>query len=588
MVFQTCKSASRTMRIGGALALLLVATNAAAIECRYAVSNDWGSGFTANITVTNDGASAINGWQVQWRQNGGSTVSSSWNANVSGSNPYTARNVDWNRTIAPGASQSFGVQGNGNDSTATILGCTADGGSMSSSSIASSSPASSSSSSIAVSSSSSVPASSASSSSVGDTTEITIQENAAGFCHVNGTIDSNNGGFTGSGFANTENTAGSAVEWRVRASAGEYHMLTWRYANASGNNRAGRVLVNGVAVATVDFPSTGAWNSWTEATANIALNAGENTIRLEATSAEGLGNIDSLTVVGSNPQPVACVGSSSSSSSSNSSSGNGYPLGNAPVPSAGCGKAPGLQNGTHRMTSAGLNREYIVSLPSNYNMNKPHRLVFGMHWMNGSAEAVAGWSQWFGLKARDTQQNTIFVAPQGYTTGSAWRGGDNRDHIFFDDLNARLASNLCIDKSRIFSVGFSFGAMYTNALAQTHQDVLRGIVLYATADYNIYFPANTGKPLAFMAVHGINDPTTPITSGRRSRDRFVANNKCTVPGSVPEARRGSSHVIYDYNCPSNYPVRWVTFDGAHTYPPNNTPVGSSWVHPVAWQFITQF
>ena len=322
MIFQQLTCVPRTMRIGGALALLLAATNAAAIECRYAVSNDWGSGFTANITVTNDGTSTINGWQVQWQQNGGSTVSSSWNANVSGSNPYTARNVDWNRTIAPGASQSFGVQGNGNDSTATILGCTADGGSTSSSSIASSSPASSSipSSSLSSSSMSSAPVSS-SSSSIGNTTEITIEENTIGFCHVEGSVDANNGGFTGSGFANTDNTAGSGVEWRVRASAAEYHTLTWRYANASGNNRAGRVLVNGVAVATVDFPSTGAWNSWTEATATIALSAGDNTVRVEATSAEGLGNIDSLTVVGSNPQPAACGTSSSSSSSSSSSGG---------------------------------------------------------------------------------------------------------------------------------------------------------------------------------------------------------------------------------------------------------------------------
>ena len=57
-------------------------------------------------------------------------------------------------------------------------------------------------------------------------------------------------------------------------------------------------------------------------------------------------------------------------------------------------------------------------------------------------------------------------------------------------------SELCIDNSRIFSVGFSFGAMFTNALAQTHQSTLRGVVVYATADYNIYFPKNTGEPLA--------------------------------------------------------------------------------------------
>ena len=236
------------------------------------------------------------------------------------------------------------------------------------------------------------------------------------------------------------------------------------------------------------------------------------------------------------------------------------------------------------MTSAGLNREYIVTLPDKYDPNTPHRLVFGMHWMNGSADDVQGWSKWFGLKALDKENSTVFVAPQGYTDSSPWRG-DNKDHVFFDDLNAALTSGLCIDSSRVFSVGFSFGAMYTNALAQNHQGVLRGVVVYATADYNIYFPANTGMPLAYMGVHGLKDPTCPIDSGRKSRDRFVKNNGCTIPATVPEAKAGGDYVKYDYKCPSNYPVRWATFDGKHTYPPNDT---GTWVYGMTWEFISQF
>ncbi len=131
------------------LTSLALPGKAFALQCSYTVNNDWSSGFTANITVTNDTTSAINGWQVQWQHNGGSTVTSSWNATTSGTNPYTARNVDWNGNIAPGASQSFGVQGNGDNSTATIVGCITDGGSASSRSsarVSSSAPRSSSSS----------------------------------------------------------------------------------------------------------------------------------------------------------------------------------------------------------------------------------------------------------------------------------------------------------------------------------------------------------------------------------------------------------------------------------------------------------
>jgi poly(3-hydroxybutyrate) depolymerase len=264
----------------------------------------------------------------------------------------------------------------------------------------------------------------------------------------------------------------------------------------------------------------------------------------------------------------------------------GYPLKNPPVASAGCGKPLStfkVGTNTYKITSAGLNREYIVNIADNYDPNTPHRVVFGMHWYGGSADAVQGWSKWFGLKALD-KDATIFVAPNGTGNPLLWTQGE-KDHAFFDDLVTLFDSELCVDKSRIFSVGFSFGAMFTNSLAQTHQDVLRGVVVYETADYNIYFPPNTGKPLGYMGVHGLQDPTCPIAAGRSSRDRFVKNNACTVPATVPEAKSGGNYVTYDYMCQSNYPVRWTTFDGKHTYPPNDT---GTWVYGLTWEFITQF
>jgi poly(3-hydroxybutyrate) depolymerase len=422
----------------------------------------------------------------------------------------------------------------------------------------------------------------------GGNTEILLQENAAGFCSVDGTVDSNHDGFTGSGFANTANVKGNGVEWQVDVSQAGTYGLQWRYANGGKSGRPGDVFIDGkLQYQGVPFPETGSWSNWADSpSAELWLDQGSHTVRLQATAGEGLSNIDSFSISGnSSVSGKACQSDGQAPGGNPPTPTNGYPLGNPPVPSAGCGKFPGLQSGTHTMTSAGLRREYIVSVPENYDANTPHRLVFGMHWFGGSAEAVAGWSKWFGLDQLDTEETTIFVAPQGYSDGSPWRGRDNRDHIFFDDLYTHLASSLCVDTSRVFSVGFSFGAMYTNALAQTHQDILRGVVVYATADYNIYFPKNTGKPLAYMGVHGLRDPTCPIESGRRSRDRFVANNGCTTPGAVPEARRGGGHVTFDYECPANYPVRWSTFDGAHTYPPNNT---GTWVHDETWDFITQF
>ena len=282
---------------------------------------------------------------------------------------------------------------------------------------------------------------------------------------------------------------------------------------------------------------------------------------------------------------------SGAGSDSQATPGEGYPLGNPAVPSAGCGKTLSTfksgANTTYKITSAGLNREYIVYIPSSYDPGKPYRLVFSMHCMGSSATNSANNEQYYRLKPLDTESNTIFVAPQGYTDGSPWRGGDNKDHVFFEDMVKLFNSELCIDTSRIFSVGFSFGAMFTNGLAQTHQDTLRGVVVYATADYNIYFPANTGKPLAYMGVHGTADGTCPFKSGKSSIERFVKNNKCTTSGTVLEAT-SSTHVVYDYTCPSNYPVKWATHNGGHTDLAMDPGQSKSWDIDLTWKFITQF
>lgn len=80
-------------------------------NCSYIVSNNWGSGFTGTIRITNAGTSAINNWNVSWNYSGSTRITSSWNATLSGNNPYSATPAGWNASIQPGQSAEFGFQG---------------------------------------------------------------------------------------------------------------------------------------------------------------------------------------------------------------------------------------------------------------------------------------------------------------------------------------------------------------------------------------------------------------------------------------------------------------------------------------------
>ncbi|MFF8378910.1 glycosyl hydrolase family 18 protein [Streptomyces sp. NPDC015661] len=80
----------------------------------YTKTQDWGTGFGANWTIKNTGTTTINSWTVEWDYPSGTSVTSAWDATVTSSGTHwTAKNVGWNGTLAPGASVSFGYNGAG-------------------------------------------------------------------------------------------------------------------------------------------------------------------------------------------------------------------------------------------------------------------------------------------------------------------------------------------------------------------------------------------------------------------------------------------------------------------------------------------
>ncbi|HTF94858.1 MAG TPA: cellulose-binding domain-containing protein [Cellvibrio sp.] len=88
-----------------------IASSTGAKNCTYVVTNDWGSGFTGAIRITNTRTSVMNGWSISWTYSDSTRITNSWNATVTGSNPYAATNVDWNKVIQPGQTIEFGFQG---------------------------------------------------------------------------------------------------------------------------------------------------------------------------------------------------------------------------------------------------------------------------------------------------------------------------------------------------------------------------------------------------------------------------------------------------------------------------------------------
>lgn len=328
-------SITKTMLKFSALAagVMLAASQHAGAACTYTVTNNWGSGFTGEIKVTNDTTQTVSGWSVSWQESSAS-ITNAWNATLSGSNPYSATAAGWNSTLAPGASATFGFQANGTAATAKVNGslCGATTSSAASSvatSSATSTPKSSSSvvsssskssSSVVSSSVASSKASSVTSSAASSATESSwlFEENAVGFCNNSGLIDTKHTGYTGTGFVDSENAVGASITWSITAASAKTYSAQIRFGNGGTAARRAAIVVNDVQIKVLDFPTNSNWTQWQAVNVDVPLKAGTNSIKLVAETADGLANIDSIRVTGNGITPAACPTTTPTTSDCNS------------------------------------------------------------------------------------------------------------------------------------------------------------------------------------------------------------------------------------------------------------------------------
>jgi poly(3-hydroxybutyrate) depolymerase len=261
---------------------------------------------------------------------------------------------------------------------------------------------------------------------------------------------------------------------------------------------------------------------------------------------------------------------------------------------AGCGKNPTLTSGSHTINSGGQNRSYILSLPANYSSSRAYRLIFGWHWLNGTANDVAtggsdGATWAFYGQKQLSNNSAIFVAPQGIDNGWANTGG--RDLTLFDNLTTLVENDLCVDTSQVFSMGWSYGGAMSYAVACARPNVVRAVVVYSGANLS---GCNGGtQPVAYFGIHGTHDSVLNISNGRSLRDTFVRNNGCAAQNPAEPAQGSLRHITTAYSgCRSGYPVQWAAFDGDHTPSPVDGSTATSgtrtWTSAEAWAFLSQF
>jgi poly(3-hydroxybutyrate) depolymerase len=211
-----------------------------------------------------------------------------------------------------------------------------------------------------------------------------------------------------------------------------------------------------------------------------------------------------------------------------------------------------------------------MRLPDDYDSNKPYWLIFGFHGRGGRAADVdTGGSNLYNMAHYGLQKlsdnGAIFVAPDGL--GGGWANSGGEDLAFVDDMVELITDNYCVDTTRLYANGFSYGGGMSYALACARANVFRGVAIYNGAVLSGCDGGN--EPIAFWQMHGLTDGTLGIAPARGMRDRFVENNGCTdqdppEPPQPPPYLRPGGHVCTDYaGCSTGHPVRWCAHQSGH-------------------------
>ena len=147
-------------------------------------------------------------------------------------------------------------------------------------------------------------------------------------------------------------------------------------------------------------------------------------------------------------------------------------------------------------SSRGQARDFIANLP-NVDAQTPVAVVFAWHGVGDTAQNFHSFVQGIGNPS-DADFPYVMITPQGLklqpigtaVVGMEWdildglKGDDNIDAGLFEDVLGCLAESYTIDGSRIYSLGFSGGAIMSNLLHARYPEHVGAVFSMSGAWFN--------------------------------------------------------------------------------------------------------
>jgi polyhydroxybutyrate depolymerase len=257
------------------------------------------------------------------------------------------------------------------------------------------------------------------------------------------------------------------------------------------------------------------------------------------------------------------------------------PSPDAPPDAGPCGVRTGQRGMTSRkITVNGVDRTYIVYLPSALDPQTPLPLVFVHHGYSMSGQNMFDVT---GYPALADSEHIALAFPDGQSgpgvLGPPWNVGANvcpssagappnatgDDFAFLDTMRADISQDQCLDLAHVYVTGFSMGGYFSHH-AGCMKPGIRGVAPHSGGTHTLDRCTNGHMPVIMF--HGLSDPLIPDgceDPGGTTPAGFTAaatewaeKNGCATTTQTVAVNNGSC-AIYD-GCPADGQVEICTFN----------------------------
>jgi poly(3-hydroxybutyrate) depolymerase len=198
------------------------------------------------------------------------------------------------------------------------------------------------------------------------------------------------------------------------------------------------------------------------------------------------------------------------------------------IPTSGCGLAAATGAGVIHLTIAGVERTYLREVPDDYDPATPSTVVFMFHGAGGNHDSVT----YIGhdLAASATHQQ-ITVYPDGISREGVSSGWDespaSTDLLLIDAIIDQLTTTYCIDVSRLYAFGFSWGGWIASAAGCLRGNDFAGFASIEGGTLNS--ESDCQGPVPAYIQHDEHDPAEPYDSGVHVRDFWLDVDHADTP-----------------------------------------------------------